>query len=261
MILLERDRYKSIYELYVNHTFFFPLIAAVLSQEQDGVVYVNHVNEPSQIYVEHSFGFAQVFGLKDEYFEQQLEHYLCVARTFKPEKIRLYAPDTPQFLLKEQYEPYRSHRQRFVLDLEMASRLLAVHEPLADTIHFSRVSSTNLEAIEQQFNIVSRFWRNPADFIKGSNASVVYYNQEIASICYAAAQANGYAEIDVLTLPQYRNLGLAKHAVFGFINNCIELSLLPLWDCFINNSGSMMLCKSVGFTAPGGAYLFFTINK
>jgi RimJ/RimL family protein N-acetyltransferase len=82
-----------------------------------------------------------------------------------------------------------------------------------------------------------------------------------ASICYSAAEADHRVEIDVLTLPEYRNRGLARHAVMTFVERCFSFSLHPLWDCFTNNAGSMRLCQAVGFTAVKAPYPFFTINR
>ncbi|WP_454784964.1 GNAT family N-acetyltransferase [Legionella sp. WA2024007413] len=260
MIRLEKKGYEQIYRLYLSCPFFFPLIAAVLLDEQDGVVYINDQNTPSQIYVEHAFGFAQIFGNMDSRFELELEDYLLLDKNFHSDKVRLYAAYAPEFILKPQYEPLRSYRQRFVLDSEYQMDTPTLLKQ-SGKINFSGVNQTNIDLIESHFHLVSRFWRNESDFIQKSNAIVVLYDGKLASICYAAAEANHCTEIDVLTLPNYRNLGLANKAVLCFIHHCLEIGLTPWWDCFTNNSGSMMLCKSVGFKAMNDPYLFFTINK
>lgn len=261
MIRLEKNSYEQIYQLYLSCKFFFPLIASVLLDEQDGVVYVNNRNAPSQVYVEHAFGFAQIFGTVDPDFEQKLEHYLLLDKNFNSDKVRLYAPYAPEFIVKSQHEPLRSYRQRFVLSADYQMDKSTVLMQSDKKISFAGVNQTNIHLMENQFGLVSRFWRNATDFVQKSNAVIVLYDGEIASICYAAAQANNCTEIDVLTLPNYRNLGLANKAVLCFISHCYELGLTPLWDCFTNNSGSMMLCKSVGFKAMNEPYSFFTINR
>lgn len=261
MILLTKDCYEETYRLYLTNIFFSPLIAAVLLDQQDGVVYVNNLNTPSQVYVEHSFGFAQIFGEPDGNFEQELERYLLVDKCFTANKVRLYAPYTPQFLTKTEHGSFCSYRQRFTINGENCIQDHFSQNESEKKICFCTVNGTNITLIEDKFGVVSRFWRNSSDFILKSNAVVVFYGDEPASICYSAAEANGCMEIDVFTLTEYRNLGLAKLAVIYFVNRCFELSFSPLWDCFINNSGSMMLCKSIGFTALHEPYPFFTINK
>lgn len=261
MIKLEKAGYNKIYQQYLTSDYFFPLIAAVLLDEQDGVVYVDNPESPSQVYVEHAFGFSQVLGEFSKNFEQELERYLLINKSFVPNKIRLYAPCLPKFLLLPQYESLCSHRQRFTMSAESFSCQQAKQDELKKNLTLHRVDSDNISLIENKFGVVGRFWRSSTDFIQRSNAVVVFCEGEPASICYSAAEADHRVEIDVFTLPEYRSLGLGKIAVNDFINRCFSLSLRPLWDCFTNNSGSMMLCKSVGFIAAQTPYPFFTINK
>ncbi len=256
MIKAEQSQYRDIHTIYCNNKFFFPLISAVLLNEQEGTVYVDDPISPKQVYVEHAFGFAQIFGQCVEEFEQQLESYFFTNKNFIPNKIRLYANYLPIFLNGEQYNPLRSYRQRFTVKEKNFCK---------QTIHYAvdarPVDVTNVDCIANQFGLVTRFWRNCTDFVQKSRAIVVYYEGKPASICYSAAEANGYIEIDVLTLPEYRNRGLAKLAVMNFVKRCFELSLTPLWDCFANNSASVRLSKSIGFRESNEPYPFFTINK
>ena len=261
MIRAEKHGYADLYSLYQSSEIFFPLIAAVLLDRQDGVVYVDDPTSPAQVYVEHAFGFAQIFGETVQQFEKKLESYFFESKLFSPSKVRLYAPYLPEFLASTKYEALRSYRQRFVLKAE--DLILGEergHGP-DKRVSLALVDANNSSLIEDKFGVVGRFWRSQDDFVRQSNAVAVFYDGEPASICYSAAEADCRVEIDVLTLPEYRNLGLAKLAVTDFATRCFSLSLTPLWDCFTNNSGSMMLCKSVGFAASSAPYPFFTISK
>ncbi len=261
MIKLEKAGYNEVYKQYLASDFFYPLIAAVLLDEQDGVVYIDNPTSPSQAYIEHAFGFSQIFGESSGSFEQELERYLLIDKCFNPNKIRLYAPCLPEFLSLPQHESLCSYRQRFTISAEGFSHQQGNSCELEKNLTLSKVDANNISLIDKRFGVVERFWRSPADFIQRSNAVVVFYEGEPASICYSAAEADHRVEIDVLTLQEYRSLGLAKIAVKDFVNRCFSLSLRPLWDCFTNNPGSMMLCKSVGFIAAQSPYPFFTINK
>ncbi len=261
MIKLENGSYDEMYKLYLTRDFFFPLIAAVLLDEQDGVVYVNDPASPSEVYVEHAFGFSQVFGESVKSFEQELERYLLIDKRFGPSKIRLYAPCVPEFLKFPAYESLCSYRQRFTINIDDLSYQYGAENDQEKQLSLGRVDANNISLIEKKFGVVGRFWRSPAEFIQRSNAIVAFYDNEPASICYSAAEADHCVEIDVVTLEEYRTLGLAKLAVTKFVNRCFGLSLRPLWDCFTNNLGSMKLCKSVGFAASQTPYPFFTIGK
>ncbi|RUR08744.1 GNAT family N-acetyltransferase [Legionella sp. km772] len=256
MFLLCPSDYNKAYQLYRRSYYFFPLIATVLLNEQEGLVYANHLDKPTQFYVEHSFGFSQIFGEPDKSFENELEHYLFIHKEFRINKIRLYAPVLPSFLTNAEYQSCKAIRQHF----KLANKEL-ISPKLKAGLSYAQVNTDNIQLIERTFGLTSRFWRNAAEFIKKANAVVVYVGDSPASICYSAAEADRYTEIDVLTLENYRHLGLAKYAVLGFIQRCSELSLSPLWDCFTNNEGSMRLCESIGFLPLHEPYPFYTINK
>lgn len=262
MIKLKKGNNNLAYNLYKGEKFFFPLIAAVLLDEQDGVVYADNPDSPSQVYVEHCFGFSQLFGEIGIKFSQQMEDYLLVSRGFHSEKVRLYAPQVPDFLLKSNKKVSLSHRQRFTLNYKLfLKRKRTVLNNDENHIQLCDVGFEDVNLIEDRFKVVNRFWRNPKDFIERSNPCLVFYNNEPASICYAAATADGNAEIDVLTLPEYRKLGLAGYVLTRFIEKCQSTGIRPLWDCFTNNAASMALANSMGFIPWNSPYSFFTINK
>lgn len=258
---LSEAQLPASHALYLKHEAFFPLIAAVLLNEQDGVVYANSEECPTQIYVEHAFGFAQVFGTPDPAFEQSLQRYLVVDKAFTSAKVRLYTPYCPSFLQASDCEGMRSWRQHFQLDPTRANFAEAGAQQPVEDLTLVQADASHVDLIEGAFGVVNRFWRSPADFVNQSNAVMALVGGQPAALCYAAAVANGQAEIDVLTLPSYRHLGLAKAVVQLFNQRCHAQHVLPLWDCFTNNAGSMALCQSTGFVPLGDPYPFFTINR
>ena len=262
MIKLQINDYPAIYELYKSGGVgsFFPLIGAVLSGVQDGEVYADNVAKPGQFYVEHCFGFAQIFGEPQKRFEDALENYFIRANFAVP-KVRLYAPYFPKFLRSATWEEVRSFRQRFVIDAPGLSRLQSPKFRQWSDLTITEVSNKNIVVLDQCFGVAKRFWRDHADFIQHSNAVVSLYKGQPAAICYAAAVSNRRVEIDMLTLPEFRQLGAGKLAVINFVHFCFAKSLFPLWDCFTNNAGSVQLSRSAGFVTSGEPYPFFTINK
>lgn len=249
--------------LYRRHGAYFPLIAAVLDGTQAGVVYVDREEEPAQFYVEHAFGFAQVFGASVPRFEESLRRYWMVDKAFACAKVRLFTPHCPAVLQSGEHDGLRSWRQHFQWD----GRTGAVDETGGDAEVDARggaivyADASHVASIEEAFQVVGRFWRTPDDFAKHAQAVLALVDGLPAALCYAAAVADGKAEIDVLTLPAHRHLGLARSVVRAFNQRCLAQSLLPLWDCFTNNTASMALCQSTGFVPLGEPYPFFTINR
>lgn len=261
MVPLPSSQYPAAGALYLDHNAYFPLIAAVLSGDQDGVVLADREENPTQIYVEHAFGFAQVFGASVPAFEHALQRYLLIDKAFSCAKVRLYTPHSPDFLRSPDCDGLRSWRQHFQLGTTRADTQANEPQVPVKGLVLVPANADHLDLIEQAFGVVGRFWRNPVDFASRSNAVLALVDGQPAAICYAAAVAGGKAEIDVLTLPVYRHLGLAKAVVRLFNRRCFAQNLLPLWDCFTNNAASMALCQSLGFVPLGGSYAFFTINR
>lgn len=261
MVRLPSSQYPAADALYSDHDAYFPLIAAVLSSEQNGVVYADCEENPEQVYVEHAFGFAQVFGAPVPAFEHALQRYLLIDKAFACAKVRLYTPRSPDFLRSPDCDALRSWRQHFQLDTTRADPEANEPQVPVDGLTLVDANANHMDLIEQAFGVVGRFWRNPVDFVARSNAVVALMDGRPAAICYAAAVAGGRAEIDVLTLPAYRHLGLAKTVVRLFNQRCLAQNVLPLWDCFTNNAASMALCQSAGFVPLGDPYPFFTINR
>lgn len=262
MVRLAPSQYPAAHALYLRHGAQFPLIAAVLNGEQAGVVHADRENRPTQIYVEHNFGFAQVFGTSIPQFERALQRYWLIDKAFACAKVRLYTPHCPDFLQSFEHESLRSWRQHFqlVTHLDAKDTSESRKQP-AGGVELVQAGANELGLIETAFGVVDRFWRTADDFASRSLAVLALIEGRPAALCYAAAVADGKAEIDVLTLPAFRHLGLAKAVVRLFNQRCLAQNVLPLWDCFTNNTASMALCQSTGFVPLGEPYPFFTINR
>jgi len=264
MIRLGSRAHGAALDLYRAAEARFPLIGAVLLDRQNGAVFVDDVASPTCVYVEHAFGFAQLLGRPTGEFTSALERYLLADRTFVAPKIRLYTPEMPGFLEDPRHDSLRSFRQRFLLDpalLRAAGPPITGGIPAAPDTEVIVASDSNVAAIEEAFGVTRRFWRTAHDFVNGAHAVVVMLDGQPASICYAAAEADGQVEIDVLTRPEHQRLGLGAQSVSFFVRRCLERGLEPVWDCFANNTASVQLCQSVGFRPKAPPYPFFTISR
>jgi hypothetical protein len=236
---------------------FFPLIGAVLAGDQDGTVHADAPVNPRQVYIEHAFGFAQVFGESVPTFEAALRRYLLIDSRFAAPKVRLYTPQLPSFLAGADAAPLCSERRRFHLE-EGTAPVPPEREGLLDCVP---VDASNYERMQDAFGVALRFWRSAADFVAGGRAVVARVDGQPAAICYAAAVSDARAEIDVMTLPAWRMRGAARFAVAHFVQRCLREGIQPLWDCFNNNAGSLKLCRASGFVPAAPPYPFFTIGK
>jgi RimJ/RimL family protein N-acetyltransferase len=253
---LEKGKYPIAKEYYLREKRFYPLVSAVLDQSQDGVVFANHPFSPNTFFVEHKFGFSQIYGVQDSSFYRGLRKYLFADQAFIPQKIRSYAPSHRDF-----FQGYAEISERCQFRLVNDSNLMP--EPYRIEISVQDVTQENAEEVDQVFklDLFNRFWGSKKAFLKHGMAKVLRYQEKFASICYASAVSNGVAEIDVATIPEYRRHGFGRIVCSAFIRRCSESRIIPNWDCFTNNIGSMRLAESLGFAKYGEPYTFFTVNK
>lgn len=253
---LEKGKYPIAKEYYLSEKRFYPLVSAVLDQSQDGVVFANHPLFPDTFFVEHKFGFSQIYGVLDSSFYQGLRNYLFIDQAFIPQKIRSYAPSHREF-----FQGYAEISERCQFRLVNDSKLML--EPYRLDISVEDVTKENAEEVDQVFklDLFNRFWGSKEAFLKHGMAKALTYQGKFTSFCYASAVAEGVAEIDVATIPEYRRHGFGRIVCSAFIRRCLESRIIANWDCFTNNIGSMRLAESLGFAKYGEPYTFFTLNK
>ena len=261
MLLLPPERYAAANSLYPDGVSYFPIIASVMNGEQDGKVFADAIDKPGQVYVEHASGFAQVFGATDSSFEEALRQYLFIHKRFSSPKVRLYTPHAPNFLNASDCSDIQSWRQRFRLDSSSIGFSNDSMNAISSGVQLVGATKNNASQIEAAFGVAGRFWRTLEDFVDFSHAVVALMSGQPAAICYAAAVAGGRAETDVLTLSPFRNLGLGKAVTHYFTQSCIARNVMPVWDCFTNNTASMALSQSVGFLPLGDPYPFYTVSR
>ncbi len=255
---LSEDGFAEAVARYRDESLFFPLIGAVLSRAQDGDVYCDDSRKPTQFYVQHSSGFAQIFGSPNPGFETELARRLLIERAGDVAKVRLYAPVVPTAIAALDTTPFRSQRQRFRLDL--ASRRGRRLGGVAG-VAIRPAGRQDIDELEAAFGIVTRFWRSPEDFLTHARAVVVLDGGTIASVCCAAAVAGDRAEVDVATLASHRGRAYGSMVVSAFVERCLEAGIEPLWDCFTNNTPSMRTAVVNGFVPASAPYLFLTIPR
>lgn len=255
-LILDSKKYDLVRERYLIGERFFPLIAAVLNQEQGGLVFANDYKNPEIFFVEHKFGFSQIFGEDNILFFEALKKYLLCDQLFTPQKIRLYTPNH-SFL----FNGYAEISERCQFRLKDDFKLIINSYP--DHLNIEDVTEENVEEINQCFNLdlFNRFWDCKDDFLKKALPKILRYRNKPVSICYASTVSNQIAEIDVATLEKFRRYDFGKYVSSAFIRSCLDNGIIPNWDCFTNNLGSMRLALSLGFQKYGEPYPFFTINK
>lgn len=99
------------------------------------------------------------------------------------------------------------------------------------------------------------YWRKEKSDLYVSDENFLKYGtgyvlcneaQEILSEAYLN-QANGYAEISIVTCPTHQRKGYASQLILDLLHKCKEAELIPIWSCNLDNKASLNIALKLGF--------------
>ena len=240
----------------------FPIIGAVLEGAQPGQVFADQ--ELKTAFVVNRFGFARLLEAdgRGEH-DAEVAALLTASGPVLPSYILWYDPPARwQARLDASGEKVRRReRLRFAFREEQAP-FLAQAPSCPEGFSIRAMDSALLGRADKfGLDLGGRFWPSAEAFLAGALGVCVVRDEdgEIASLCYAAAVGGGSGEIDVVTDPEFRGLGLGTLAGPAFVRRCMAEGVVPAWDCFTYNEGSVKLAGKLGFV-PDARYAFYSFN-
>jgi GNAT superfamily N-acetyltransferase len=258
-VFLELDPrdFKDILPLYARAGMIFPLILAVVQRRQRGQVFVDDSTNPKSALIVNKSGFMQFVGT--EVVDDRLISFLQSPTKSMPAYLLWYAPPLQIQKILDGL-PYELVRRRERVRFTFHAKNII--DPVICPTGFT-VQPLKQELIEKaghfKLDIESRFWASAADFIEHGIGTCVIKDGEVVSLCYSACIAADFAEIDIITQAEYRGMGLAGIAARAFVAECLRRGIKPTWDCFIQNTPSLRLANSLGFT-QSFVYPFYSFN-
>ena len=263
IVELKPDDFPSVWPLYRAAGVSFPLISAVIQKKQRGQVFVDDRGNPGSAVVLTDFGFMLFLGAEqNESFDEGFAQLLATGGALRPSYILWYAPPAEWQGRLDLIGPdlvRRRERIRFEFRQESADYLKEPARCPAG-MELKNLSADLLPKTEKfDVRIDSRFWSSAADAVEHGLGVCLLKDGEVISLCYAAAAADGLAEVDVVTDPAYRGGGLATVAAQQFIRGCLSRGISPTWDCFVYNAGSVKLAEKLGFV-QANSYPFYSFN-
>lgn len=251
MIELDTEDFPDVLPLYRSSGFRFPLISAVIQRQQRGQIFADRKTDPRSSVVINNFGFMYVFGVDDDSLIELFEG----ADKIKPSYLLWYAP--PATWQERLNAAGARRRERIRFEFRGHD-----DEPLNVPAGFElRNLDRDLIPKTSKFklDLDSRFWSSTEDFVLNGLGVCLLKDNEILSVCYAAAISDGLAEVDVVTDEAYRAHGLATVVSRQFIRECLTRGITPTWDCFDYNTGSVRLAERLGFSELV-RYPFYSFN-
>ena len=100
---------------------------------------------------------------------------------------------------------------------------------------------TNKEMIIDEVGNIDNFFK------KGFGCCVII-NDKISGFCTAEYVSENMCGIGIAVIPEEREKGYASIMTQYFINMCIERKIIPYWDCWTDNIGSMKTAQKTNFT-------------
>jgi RimJ/RimL family protein N-acetyltransferase len=260
---LQPHEFARVLPLYRATAACFPLISAVIQEKQRGWIFADERENPRSAVVVTAFGFMFLAGFEEsEAFDAGLAELIKTGGGFKPTYVLWYSPPANWQSRLDAVGPdlvRKRERVRFEFRAEDAGWMA---EPRKVPAEFElRSLSFDLIPKTEKFGIKldSRFWASAADFVENGLGVCLLKDCEVVSLCYAAAVVDGLAEVDVATEEEFRGRGLAAIVGQEFIRQCWSRRIVPTWDCFVANVGSMKLALRLGF-APVSNYPLYSFN-
>lgn len=250
MIPLETKKYfkaiKPIMMVKKNNLF----ARAVIEQKVKGEIYVDNTESPQTFYVVHPYGMSLLFGESNNHlFNQKFKDYVLNVggeRT-KDEWMQTY-PNDWDIVLRNLFESSES-----VIDFETRvnfkfnkEKYYENRQPIDSGFQIYRTTGKDFNEMTGTV-IPSKFWNDSNDFVTNSVGFSLYYDNELATIAFAAFIEDNALELGIETCAPYRGKHFAYRACSALIDYCIENSLNPLWACRLGNVESYKLAQKLGF--------------
>ena len=261
-VQLEQSEFGGVLPLYRAAGACFPLISAVIHNGQRGQVFADDRQRPTSSVVVTHFGFMLFLGVEEnDPFNSGLAG-LFATGGFKPSYLLWYSPPANwQRRLEAVGHDLVRRRERVRLEFEPEHAGWLTNPDQCPAGFELKSLSSDLISETKKFGvkIESRFWASAADFLEHGLGVCLLKDDDVVSICYAAAIADGLAEVDVATDAEFRGRGLASVAAQRFIRDCLQRQVLPTWDCFEDNTASLKLALKLGFV-PARNYALYSFH-
>jgi hypothetical protein len=256
MIQLKTENYykvlEPLQEVAINHLF----ARTVLEQKMDGEVYVDNPEQPSVFYVKHRYGMSLLFGkTNNPNFNCWLANYLL--NNSAGEWLQVFPAEwndkLAQFVGGNIVDPANSNpekqqiirwsRVNFRFD---PSKYPSTQSAIPEGFKLTRTNAVLFGELSGSV-IPSCFWRNGQEFAENAIGFSLLYDGQPVSTAFASFIHGQQLEIGIETKTGFRGEGLAQITCSALIGYCLENNFEPIWSCRLENTGSYMLAKKLGF--------------
>ncbi len=271
MILVNENQYEEILVQLKSIPFNTLFARAVLELKVFGKVFVDNINEPKSIYIAHEYGMSLLFGDTENLeFNLNLKEYLLNKNKYrtKYELLQVYPEkwnDKLKELLNDNIIKYSK-----LLDNYSKSKADTLIEKYKENhiVQWGRVnfvykeidkaifpkSEYKIKLIDSEIydriegSVIPKFfWKSKELFLSEGIGYALMNGDDIVSIAFSSCKFENVLEIGVETSEKYRKMGFAKYVCQELLSYCQKNNYSPIWACKLENTGSYLLAKSLGF--------------
>jgi len=116
---------------------------------------------------------------------------------------------------------------------------------------FIKIKQPQIEhCLEFDNQYYEEYWDSTNNFLENGFGFCLQHGDKIISEAVTIFKSHQFAEVDIVTDPNYRGKGLASFIAEKFVDYCLLNDIQPCWDCDIHNHASYHLGTKLGFANP-----------
>lgn len=253
MIILKECEFGNVVELLNQEKVHSTFAYAVVEGIQKGKIYVDTNMNPKCCLIVCESGKYLVAGetINDD-FNEFIQEYLLNRKNHR-NYFDLYFSSTKWIVKLNKMignNAVKLSRELFVWDYSKLSSILKWSEIKENGNGFEvkKMNSTLFEKyIKEVDSSYKNLWGSSDNFLKNGFGFCVLKDNKFVSVCNTYYVRQGVAEIDIITMDEFRSKGFALLACSEFIKHCVKNDIKPVWDCDKGNENSKKLAIKLGF--------------
>jgi len=244
------------------------VISSVAECNSPGRIWVDDPINPQTAFIWDKAHIFWLVGRPDN------EEYNLAVKEFIHEQIMPEARKREIYIFKlcGSLEAWQSISKSIFKKLEKKARRLYVfkrmkidnwREEIPDGFAMKRIDARFLnESSLKNRNFVvdeiSSSWDSIDDYLKrGFGFALMHGGEEVACWCTAEYVSKNKCGIGIETLQKYQRREFATLTGYAFVDHCISNDIIPHWDSWDDNIGSIRVAEKVGFELAEKYEVFF----
>jgi GNAT superfamily N-acetyltransferase len=264
MILLPKEQYSKLVH-YLDQVNFNHLFAsAVIDGTVSGKVYVDDIGNPGTFYIVHKYGMSLLAGdHRHSEFNASFKEYALNSNQNRDthEWMQVF-PDEWNTVLRNVFGTALKKANNN--DEDVTRSLIELNTRV--NFGFNKghyIRSRMKQAVDKKIQILENteevyhtmegtvipkaFWDSAEDFKHKGIGFGLYYEGKLAATSFSSFVAPGKLELGIETVKEFRGMGLGEKVCAALIDYCIDRNMEPVWACRLENTGSYILAKKLGF--------------